>query len=496
MSKFTKFDLIVVGAGSGGIGAACSAARAGLSVLLLEKSNTLGGNAVRGGVHVWANGAGGTGLPFEIYLRLRQIPRAVGISRLFRHISDPVRENGAPPFPGGELLIDPALTYLDSLIRCGSPGGQAHYDYVRSKWREVPFEPDAYIRVVREMLDETGGCKVLLNSAFVAVEQTGRHIDALVLANGERISAPFYVDSTADALLAQAAGAETIMGQESHSMYGETLAPAKSTNLVNATSLIYRITPSDTDAVEPASGDLPRTCWWANSYPCACITQYPGGDLNVNMLPTMLGAEVIELGYAAAYAECRRRVLSHWLHIQTSNPEFQSYRLKWIAPGLGVRESRRIVGRYVLTEHDLRAGLSGQNHPDIVAITDHSIDVHGGNRHLTHEQRELQEPYGVPFRCLLPREIDNLMVACRGASFSSIAASSCRLSRTMMQLGQAAGVATHVALSHGKMLMDVPMDEIRNRLAAQHVELEWPRPSLLSSFIRSEEAKLSTLQPC
>jgi hypothetical protein len=68
---------------------------------------------------------------------------------------------------------------------------------------------------------------------------------------------------------------------------------------------------------------------------------------------------------------------------------------------------------------------------------------------------ELKVGYGIPFRCLMPLEYDNLLVACRGASFSHIAASSCRLSRTMMVLGEAAGAAAAVAVRQGRMLEDV-----------------------------------------
>jgi hypothetical protein len=120
------------------------------------------------------------------------------------------------------------------------------------------------------------------------------------------------------------------------------------------------------------------------------------------------------------------------------------WKLTWISPSLGVRESHRLVAQYVLREQDCRAGLAAQQASgveDIVAIADHSLDFHGAG---TWEGRELEGPYGIPFRCLVPREEDgarNLLVACRGAGFSAVAASSCRLSRTMMTLGQAAGTA-------------------------------------------------------
>jgi hypothetical protein len=89
----------------------------------------------------------------------------------------------------------------------------------------------------------------------------------------------------------------------------------------------------------------------------------------------------------------------------------------------------------------------------------------------------LREPYGVPYRCLLPKGINNLLVACRGASFSSIAASSCRLSRTMMALGHAAGVASALAKEKGATLRDVPAEALRQTLRSQHAEIDWPRPS-------------------
>jgi hypothetical protein len=116
---------------------------------------------------------------------------------------------------------------------------------------------------------------------------------------------------------------------------------------------------------------------------------------------------------------------------------FDTHKRVWMSPALGVRETHRLVGRYVLKEQDVDAGLAAQEHDDIVAISDHSVDFHGAR-----PSREVPNgPYGIPFRCLLPKEVDNLLVACRGASFSSIGASTCRLSRTMMVLGQAAGTA-------------------------------------------------------
>ena len=206
----------------------------------------------------------------------------------------------------------------------------------------------------------------------------------------------------------------------------------------------------------------------------------------MNMLPTMEGGEFVRFAYPAAYEECRRRVYAQWHHLQTVFPEFQGYRLTWIAPELGVRESRRIAGEYVLTEHDLFAGLRGQTHEDIICIADHAMDTHGAGTGRP-GCGDVKEPYGVPFRCLIPRGFDNLLIACRAASFSSLAASSCRLSRTMMQLGQAAGTAAAIAKELDIDPPDVPPDRLRAQLREQHVQLEWPPTDVMRTYLSDED---------
>ena len=115
-----RCELAVIGGGSGGFGAALAAARQGVDVVLVEKGDCLGGTSVRGGVNCWERGAGGTGIPFELYKRLKKIPDAVGIYSFGRHGSwfnadrDPYR------YPGGEMVIDPTRRYLDTL-QCHVP---------------------------------------------------------------------------------------------------------------------------------------------------------------------------------------------------------------------------------------------------------------------------------------------------------------------------------------------------------------------------------------
>ena len=137
-------------------------------------------------------------------------------------------------------------------------------------------------------------------------------------------------------------------------------------------------------------------------------------------------------------------------------------------PGDDVSESptaHRLVGRYVLREQDVRAGLLRQTRQEeIIALADHPLDTYGERNVRGVKLKELEQPYGIPYSCLLPAEYDNLIAASRGASFSHIAASSCRLSRTMMALGEAAGVASALALRDGGAYADMDVAEIRGRL--------------------------------
>lgn len=474
-----RYDCIVVGGGSGGFGAALAAARGGCETLLIERSEGLGGTAQRGGVHTWEPVAGATAFPFEIYQRLKRLPDAVGIYSKARHFSF----DGPGSFPGGENLIDPALGYKDTLRRHGAKSFRESQAFIEKHWHGVVFEPEPYEAVLREMLAETGRCTVALATAFRGVEHDDGFVSALSIETGERIEGGAFVDATGGGLLCQTCGCAVMQGQEARSVFDEPAAPDEANPKLNAATLVFRVDPIEGAVVEPLPYGVPAECWWRPAFPPVVATQYPRGGYCINMLPTMEGAEMAALGRKAGYDECRRRVSATWHDIQTRFPEFQRYRLAWVAPMAGVRESTRITGEKVLTEHDVRAGLSRQTDPDVITLSDHALDRHGGGSHGTNE---LAEPYGVPFRCLIPKGFKNLLIACRGASFSSVAASSCRLSRTMMQLGHAAGAAISLARTDGYSPADTPPERLREVLHAQHVQLGHPMPAALKAYLQHE----------
>jgi 2-polyprenyl-6-methoxyphenol hydroxylase-like FAD-dependent oxidoreductase len=455
-------DLLVAGAGSGGLATALAAARAGLDVLLVEAHSRIGGTAAWAGVNTWASGVGGTALPREIYDRLKPIPQAVGITSVGRHGSWP-GPDGQSLFPGGENLIDPTRCYDDTLRRHGSKGLARDEAFVREHWHNVVFEPDVYARTVATMLAETGRCAILRSLRVEAAEVAEGRIRRVRLSTGQAVGARFVADCTGSMDLAASAGCEMMTGQEPRSRFNEPSAPETSSDECNGATLIYRVSPKQADGIEPVPPGIPVNCWWAERFPVSAVEQYPCGDLNFNMLPTLTGREAGELGPSAALAEARRRVFAHWHDLQKRFAEFRRYGLAWIAPLLGVREGRRVVGRRVLTEQDIRAGLSRQPPHELIAIADHALDTHGVSNGRG-GCKELAEPYGIPYACLLAADVQNLLIPCRGGSFSSIAASSVRISRTLMQLGQAAGTAAAMARDIGCDLAEVPPQALRARL--------------------------------
>ncbi len=486
-----NYGLIVIGAGSGGIGAAVAASRRGVKTLLVERGDMVGGTSTIGGVNVWEMGVGGTGVPFEIYRRLKEIPNAVGIYSFSRHFCFPGSRGGWPrdmrgvSYPGGESVVDPSKTYLDTLRRHPSPECRANVwdSWAKQNWHGVPFEPEAFHLVVLEILKETGSCELRLSTAIKSVQVEKGRIRSAALSDGSAVHADAWIDGTGDGVLCQMAGCEQLFGIDPRSRFDEPGAPENASPQINPPTLIFRVSKASSPLIEKLPNGVPEKIWWRDLPLSSCVNHYPNGDININMLPTMESGEFASMGMPEAYEECRRRVYCHWHFLQTNFPEFQHYRMARIFPMLGVRESYRTVCEKMLTENDIILSLRRQKDQDIVAIGDHALDRHGQGGGCP----ELEFPYGIPYRCLIPKGLRNLLVACRGAGFSSIAASSTRLSRTLMQLGQAAGNAVALAKESGCELPDVSPQDLRARLREEHVQLEYPLNENLKSYLQDNQ---------
>jgi len=432
-----RTEVCVVGGGSAGTAAALVAARAGAKVVLIECESILGGTSTNAWVHTWEPTSGANGIPREIYEGMKRDPLGVTYADYGR---------GAP--------------------RRGGSG--------------LPFEPRVFNYTAREMLEATGNCITLLGTTFFKAHRQNDRLTAIEAwfpGKRLRVEADVFIDSTADGDACVDAGCEYHMGEDPKSLYGEPSAPEKAEMSLNGLTLCYRIT--DTGVSQKPY--LPKGVKEGICPKPVHVVVMPNGDHLLNVVDMIDGNAVLTVEYTELMHEAYRRVMEHFYWLGQLRPDdgsrwtrfvrgrgYGTWTIAGIAPRIGVRETRRILGDYALSEHDCLAGVKDQKHSDIVAITDHAVDIHGRKGRLYEVPNG---PYGVPYRCLLPRGVDNLYIASRAASFSHIAASSCRLCRTMMTLGQAAGNAAAIAVKQRLTTRQIDVAELQTRLTAQRVEI-------------------------
>ena len=444
-----EFDTVIVGGGSAGFGAAYASSLSGAKTLLIERMSGLGGVSVFGGVNCWEPGYGGMG----VHLRLARDLMSGGQGCV-------IHDDGGPVGPERPFVwCLPTKRGYSGTFKVPDPAHVHDTDHFM-------FEPEAMSSLMLRYLRENG-CSVMLDTGFAGAECRGRYVGSLTLRDksGKEISVrgKTYIDCTDGASLAGACGCARAIGEESGADHGEYSAPdSASAENINGVSLIFRCAPDPGPYIPAAAraddGFLARL---ERREIYSVINQYPDGDINVNMLPTMNGREYAEAG-AGADRILRERAAAYfgWLRENFG----LRYRMKNVFPMHGVRESYRLVGRYVLSENDLRAGMYRQDHKErLIAFADHMIDVHGTSSVKRKLPPDLDIPYGIPYECLLPQEYDNMLVASHASSFSHIAAASARLSRTMIAVGEAAGYASAMAAEEGKIPADIDIAELRKR---------------------------------
>jgi len=284
------------------------------------------------------------------------------------------------------------------------------------------------------------------------------------------LQADIFIDATGDGTLAFEAGAETRIGREAQDEFAESLAPAKGDGYTMGASLLFHAH----DAGCPVSFNPPP---WSPDFPSDEDLPFRIHD-NVKQ-----GYWWIEIGNPPFNPiednerirdELLRQLLGVWDHIKNhGDHKAENLVLDWIGMVPGKRESRRIIGDYVLTENDVK---KVPLFPDRVAYGGWYIDVHtpGGILALDKPPEPSfcgdstvvktclpPRPYSVPFRCLYSKNIKNLMMAGRDISVSHIALGSCRLMGTCAVTGQATGVAAAVCKKHEKYPRQVHEEHIK-----------------------------------
>lgn len=404
-------DVVVCGGGLAGLCAAVAAARHGAHTILVGERPVLGGCSSS---------------------EIRVSPQGAA------HFHGYARESGIL----AELII------ADRVANHAETGGTG---WTNSVWDLVLYD----------LVQRTARLTLLLNTTVHGVEVTDEAAPRIVAVHARtlsaerewRLSGDLFVDATGDGVVAAMAGNEWRMGTESHAEFGEPHAPEEASNGVQGTSIQLMTR----DMGHPVSFSAPD---WAERYDDERFFS-EGGRIPDS---TRSGWWWLEIGLPwdtirdneTIRHELTRRALGVWDWIKNRSPEhrerFANFALDWMGQVPGKRESRRIMGRHLFTEHDL---VTDHSLPDEVAYGGWNIDLHtaGGLLAPISEPTAAEgyrvggsasvaahvAPFGIPLRSLIARDISNLFLAGRDLSATHVALGSVRVQGTTAMMGQAVG---------------------------------------------------------
>jgi len=425
-----SWDVIVAGGGPAGCAAAAAAAREGAKTILIEATGALGGMGTSGLVPAWC------------------------------------------PFSDSEKIIYRGLA---ERVFTACKQGMPHVPKEALDW--VAIDPECLKHVYDDLLAEYGA-RVLFFTTLCAVEMASDDtVEALIVANKAGLSAfraKVYVDCTGDADLAAWAGASFEKGDDS----GETMPVTHCFILSNVDEDAFRHGP-------PIYGGNPASPLYqilaSGKYPAIkdshlCCNLIGPGTVGFNAGHQWDVDGLAPFRLSEAMAEGRRIAAALRDGLAEYHPAaFTNAFLAATAPLLGVRESRRILGDYVLTIEDYRARRS---FPDEISRNCYHIDIHTSKAEigesLKGEQHLLKrcefygkgESHGIPYRCLTPRGLRNVLVAGRAISCDRLMQGSVRIMPSCLAMGEAAGLAAAMAGRANNNIRGFPVTDLQQRLKA------------------------------
>jgi glycine/D-amino acid oxidase-like deaminating enzyme len=443
-----KFDVLVVGGGNAGCAAALAAARHGARTMLVERYGFLGGTATASMVGPW--------MTFH---------------------------SGSKRIVGGI-----AQEIVERLMRRGGSPGHLHdsSDYVPTI---TPFDPELHKALLFEMMEEAG-VQLLLHSWVLDAIRDGDDVTGARFATVGGIreyAGATVIDSTADAYVAASAGVPTQQGDERGRVQPASLMFRLShVDLSKLAQYVQAHPDQMRSSLEPAERTAPALTAVAGLYDLwhdaqsegavhiprelvsFFISPYPD-EVTVNMTRVTDIDPLDPDDLTRAEVQARKQVTELLAFFRQRVPGFENARIAATATQVGIRESRRIVGRYTLTRDDV---LQARRFDDAIARSAYPIDIHNpsGSGTTTHRLPE-GASYEIPYRCLIPINRARLLVAGRCISTTHEALASTRLTPTVMTLGQAAGTAAALATKTGAPVGDVDTNALRAQLIADGIDL-------------------------
>ncbi len=451
-----EYDIVVIGAGPGGLPAAIAAARNGAKVLLVEKNGFLGGNLT-------------IGLPLLAYLDK----------------------------DGNQVIRGIAQEFIDNL-EAKNAVSPHHWCPMHDS---VTIYDHEVFKVVALEMCLSAGVEILLHTQVIDTNVENGVLKAITLfgkAHKIDIHAKVFIDATGDGDVGYIAGATFEMGQ-------------KGTGVLQPPTLMCTVGGVNFDRIidylekNPDQMQLAPTIETYPGYDASYLRSNPHHHVMVGL--RKMFAELREKGElpvdrdtiiyiqslvpGQVHLNCTRHLgidgsdvfdltraeidghIQNLKFVDTLRkyvPGFENCYLTQIYPFLGVRETRRFHGISALTEEMLVNGTIGE---DSVGIGSYIIDIHDGAGASTIVKKV--KPYGLPYGMTVSSDIKNLMFSGRCASMDAVALSSARVMPPLMAMGQGAGVGAALAVKHGVYPGQVDVQEVRAILRKSDVMLE-PNP--------------------
>lgn len=420
-----EYEVVVVGGGPAGLMAAVAASRAGRSTLLIERYGFLGGAGTMGGLSTFC------GLHARVHGEHRRVIRGYC-----------------------DELMD-RLEHLDAL-------GEPHLS-VQDRIQAQAFDISAY-KIAADDLVTSGGGQILFHTAVAAVVLGAQdRIDAVIIeskSGRQAIRGGVFVDGSGDADIVHQAGAPTEKSPEL--LYPSLMFRINGVDHETAGEAWKTVGRLMEEAEERGEQSFPRKKpivrpqinpleWRSN------LTQLSNEDGSA-----VDGTDVWQL--TRGELQGRRQAWDAFDFIRRTAPGFENSYIVDIAPQVGIRETRRSVGAYQLTESDI---LGCVDFEDAIGVQGWPVEAHVEGTvefrfpHAGIDSRGFNQ---LPYRMLVPQRIGNLLTAGRSASMTQWGQSSARVTGPCFVMGQAAGLAADLALTAGAGVASVDIAALQRQL--------------------------------
>lgn len=411
-----KYDLVVAGGGLTGVAAAVSAAREGMKVLLVEKSGCLGGAISNCLVY-----------PFMPYWTKPYWGEA---SKNKKYLSQGIFK---------EMK-------------------QRHDEYV-SDCKDHEFNSE-YMKIVLDDMTVQAGVDVLFHAVVYSVKIEGRRVTEVeITSKGQQLKAQadFFVDATGDGEIFFLAGCDFQLGRESDSLCQPMTTCFRMSGVDLDLFTQERPSLQELYKKKQAEGEI------TNPRENILVFFGVGEDvLHFNTTRVVKLDPTNPFDVSRAEVIARRQIHEMVSFLRENSKAFNESTLISVAVDIGVRESRKLKGVHILTAEEI---INCTRFEDSVALGNYDIDIHNpsgtGTSHRFFGDGEF---YTIPYRCLLPKEFDNLLVAGRCLSATHEAQASVRIMPICCCLGQAAGTAAALAFRTGKNAHTVDVATLQKRL--------------------------------